>query len=90
MMLKTEQTLFSIVEMHQFSGRLLFPISFLPSAFPIKRVFAIFFSLDSCRAGMNLNQAFISAPGTVMSYNSVYMHNMFLFAHILENTFFNV
>ena len=30
---------------------------------------------------MNLNQTFISAPGTVMHYNCLYMYSMSLFAH---------
>jgi len=34
------------------------------------------FCLDSCRAGINLNQTLISVPGTVMHYNCVYMHSM--------------
>ena len=48
------QTLFSIVEMCQ-----VFPMSFLPSIMFLLWVF----SPDSCRASMNLNQTFISAPG---------------------------
>ena len=76
--------LFSIVEMCHFSLRF-FPMNF----FPIKRIFALgccFFSLDSCRAGMNLNQTFILEPDTVMHYNCmcIYMHSMSLFAHSFD------
>ena len=75
---RTEQTLFSTVEMCQFSFRF-FPMSFSPT----KRVFGlVFFSLNSCRASMNLNQTFILAPGTVMYYICVYMHSMSSFAYI--------
>jgi len=73
---RTEQTLFSIVEMCLFSFRFFFPHELF-------RLFALFFFfLDSCRAGMNLNQNFISAPGIV--YDCVYMHSMSLFAHIFD------
>ena len=56
------------------------------SFFPLKRVFALVFSLDSCRADMNLNQTFISAPGTVMHYNCVYMPLVARIFHF-KNTF---
>ena len=57
------------------------------SFFPPQKVFLLWvFFLDSCRADMNLNQTFISAPGTVVHYNCVYMP---LFVHIFKfkNTF---
>ena len=64
--------------MCQFSVRF-FPMSF----FPTNIGFLLWvFSLDSCRASMNLNQTFILAPGTVMHYDCAYMHSMSSFAHI--------
>jgi len=61
------------------------------SFFPTKRVFALGFSLDSCRAGMNLNLTFISAPGTIVHYDCVYyvyvysMSCIFAFDLFLQN-----
>ena len=67
------------LKMCLFSFRFFFPSAFCHHLFfPI---FAVVFSLGSCRAGMNLNQTFISAPGTVIQLLCIYAQQA-LFTHI--------